>query len=183
MTNGYLTDTAASGTITGTVSVPADNPCMPLLVPETENTYRLFAYTPVKTTAPKKDDAVPGALNFWFDLDFANTQAYELLKAGSNLKVGATLSWTESNGAVKSVEISFDEIVRNWAAADHSKNQGLYVQVTGIPYFGVSNITVTPYFEAENTGVKITMTPISHEVVQFTGTAIFGAYPTDLITK
>ena len=137
----------------------------------------------MKTTAPKKDDAVPGALNFWFDLDFANTQAYELLKAGSNLKVGATLSWTESNGAGKSVEISFDEIVRNWAAADHSKNQGLYVQVTGIPYFGVSNITVTPYFEAENTGVKITMTPISHEVVQFTGTAIFGAYPTDLITK
>lgn len=180
--SGKLVDSAGGGTITGSVSVPNSNPYLPLLVPETSNTYRLFAYTPVKATQAKADDTVEGAVNFWFDLDFADPQAYTLLQGESNLKVGATLSWTEPTG-VKSVEILFDDIVTDWAKADHSQNQGLYVQVTGIPYFGISNITVTPYFEAADVGMKITLDPISYDVTQFEAHAIFGAFPSGLTHK
>lgn len=178
--SGKLIDSVGTGTITGSVSVSNNNSCLPLLVPGTENTYRLFAYTPVKATHAKADATVEGAVNFWFDLDFANAEAYTLLQGESNLKVGATLSWTESDGTTKSVEVLFDDILTDWAKADHSKNQGLCVQVTGIPYFGVSNITVTPYFEAIDVGMKFSLDPISYDVPQFEAHAIFGAFPTGL---
>lgn len=178
---GALIDSVGAGTITGTVSVPADNPYMPLLVPETTNTYRLFEYTAVNASVPVKDEDIKGAINFWFDIDFTSLNAYDLLEEGSNLKVSATLSWTESNNTVKTVEVSFDDVVADWAAEDHStEDHGLYVQVTDIPYSGVSNITVTPYFEAINTGVMVTLNSIRYDITQFEAHAIFGAYPTDL---
>ena len=177
--SGQLIDSKASGVVTGAVSVPGNNPGMPLLVPGTENTYRIFGYAPVKTKHPVSDKKVPGALNFWFDLDFEDAGVYAMIKDGSNLKVGATLSWTEGE-KVRSVEISFDKILSDWAAADHSVNQGLYVQVTNIPADGVSGITVTPYFEAMNTGFKYTLESIVRSDAKIQANAIFGTYPEDL---
>ena len=82
-----------------------------------------------------------------------------------------------------SVEVLFDNILDDWANADHSQNQGLYVQVTNIPDTGVTGITVTPWFEAEGTGVKVTMGAATRSDAKVDATAIFGTFPTDLIVK
>ena len=179
--NGEVSDTAGGGSVSGQLSVPSANTQMPLLVPGTENTYKFFDYQIVQATVAQADPEKQGAKNFWFDIDFTNAAAYTLLQGDSNLKIGATLSWTESNGNTGSIEIAFDEAVKRWAAADHSQNQGLYVQVTGIPYFGVTDISVTPHITVEGTDLAINMNATDHEVVQFQAGAIFGEYPTDLI--
>lgn len=178
--SGQIVDSVGGGIITGSVSVPHDNPYMPLPLTDAEDAYRLFAFKPVSARAPKVDENVPGVWNFWFDLEFEDAEAYILLNGYSGLKVGATLSWTEESG-VKSVEISFDRVLSDWITADHTENQGLYVRVTNIPADGVSGVTVTPYFETLDTGLKGVLNPIVRSDAKIAANAIFGAHPTDLI--
>lgn len=175
--NGTVADTTdGEGSVSGTVTLQQDNgKYLPLL---DGSVTRFFAYE-AKSLNSGYDKKNICQVNFWFDLEFTNQDAYRLLASGSttNLEVWAELYVNDRNiGA----DVVFDTKLAAWASEDHSgeDNWALYVGVTNMPA-SAQTVTVKPYLSAN--GMVVSMGELTHTVKLPTAEAIFGAYPTDLI--
>jgi hypothetical protein len=141
--NGAVVDsTNGAGGIKGMITLPQNNPQLPLL---DEDTYRLFDYT-IETKAAAYDNETRGQLNFWFDLSFTNALAYDILATSdvSNLTVSAQI-YVNDDSIRPQVEALFDRLVaegwlRRWFTQEQAAAEGLegpfqYVVEGGEGYF------------------------------------------------
>lgn len=158
-TSGTVIDsTDGSGYITGTVQLTEGNGGY-LPLKDTAG-YRLYHYTAESlNTVWDIDD--PKQMNLWFDLEFTNTAAYQLLASGidTELKIWAEVSVNDKQLPA----VYFDEVVKDWANEENSDedNWALYVGVTNLPD-SLITITVIPHLVAN--GVEVTMDELSVKV-------------------
>lgn len=175
--SGTVKDTTdGTGFVSGTVALQQDNgQYLPLL----NGTVTRFFYYKARSLAVAPDELNPEQLNFWFDLEFTNTNAYDLIASGSasNLDIWARVC---VNGRQIGADVVFDAKLRGWAAEDHTgeDNWALYVGVVNIPDAGVT-ITIKPYLSAN--GIRVSFDDLSRKVGPVTAEAFFAAWPVDLI--
>ena len=164
--NGRVVDSAdGTGAVTGTVELASANlGYMPLA---NANGIGFYAYTDGKFegNAYESGDYVL----FWFDMNFSNPVAYELIASGnSGLNVGAELYVFDHLQA----NIAFDEVVTDWAESDHANaDYAMGVAATNVDVLGANGkIRVQATFESEfgaagKIGSRVTYT-VPGEVVE-----------------
>lgn len=175
-TNGYVIDSGSgTGGVTGSVNLKPDNPQIPLL---DEETYRFFDYS-VSAKAAVQDGETKGQVNFWFDMEFTDMDAYALLARGegTNLDIRARLYL---DGELIPEDVVFSAVIEQWAGKDHSGSDdwALYVAVTGIPA-SVRTVTVEPVFTAS--GVSGSFGTVSYTVPDPEAVAGHGYIPAELL--
>lgn len=144
ITDGNLIDTVGTGTVSNIAAVETTNKAV--IVKDGE-AYRALSYTAQKPGY--KLNAETGALEFWFDADFAE-DAYALLTSANGVTINAEL---KVNGESKAI-IGLADKVQNWIDA-----KGVYTDATVTDGNGALCISVTG-FETRDPEDVITLTPV-----------------------
>lgn len=130
--------------------------------------YRFYSYTYGNGIA-KSDASAAGAARFWYQLQFASSDAYALLYAGNTgVKMGVDVIWSgkeaptgflfEKDGSADAWSKAYGGFVLGYDDGTASQNPWLWVRVLNTNK--VSGLTLTPYVTAG--GADIYLKPITY---------------------
>ncbi len=139
VTSGQLIDSKDGvGAVDGDVDVMPNNEQMPLK--DASGNWKLFSYTYASKQVVNSETDLR---EFWFDIDFTNTDAYACL---NDVSVSVALTYTTASGTENGAIVGFDTKVTSWKTQNFAEgNYALGLSVTGIDE-DVTSVTVTPSF-------------------------------------
>lgn len=117
--------------------------------------YKYYTYTTTTTFSGTNPYQEEDAAYFWFDINFDDAAAYDLIKTGnSGLTISAELVLVQAG---VEAEVAFDTTVTKWAAAQNGTDDiAMGVQVTGLSTIeGSETIGMVFKYEAGNTSGTI----------------------------
>ncbi len=158
--DGLLNVLADNVTFLGTASFTENT----LPVYDDANTgYRFYAYT-YSNAQVHADPEVEGAQRFWFQFQFTDRRAYDLMNAGnSGIELGVKVDWVEgSEDCIFKTEGSADAFIQGYANMvlniTEGKTPWLWVRVQGAE--DVASLSVTPVITAG--GIDVACAPITY---------------------
>lgn len=125
--------------------------------------YRFYSYTYGNGIA-KSDASAAGAARFWYQLQFASSDAYALLYAGNTgVKMGVDVIWSgkdaptgflfEKDGSADAWSKAYGGFVLGYDDGTASQNPWLWVRVLNADK--VSGLTLTPYVTAGSADIYL----------------------------
>lgn len=158
----------------GNVNISSNNVHLPL---QNDGILRFYQYQAVELQGknPYKDRSGKYVL-YWFDIEFTNATAYELIAAGdSGLSVTAALSVDGE----KITDVLFNEVVIGWAEnSQGSVDFSMCVVVSGIEKLDKGTVvTVEPSFSTAAGATAAIGEPLSYEAPgRLTASTFFGIF-------
>ena len=149
----YVTDSAGGGVLAAETMLlyGNNNGYLPLYDAEKAG-YTFYSYT---LTVPVADHEPAGkAVRFWYQLQFADQDAYDLIAAGNTkLSFGVDIAW---EGCALDATFKTD-LPAQWAAeAKNNDKIWLYVDVIGLANFGDKTLSLTPTIEIVGQNFELT---------------------------
>ncbi len=149
----YVTDSAGGGIlVVDMLMLHGNNNGNLPLYDAKQGGYAFYRYT---LTVPLADqETVESAVRFWYQLQFADSEAYDLIATGNTkLILGVDITW---EGGALDATFEEDLPIRWAAAAKNNSSVWLYVDVTGLSNLGNKTLSLTPTLELAAQNFELT---------------------------